>query len=145
MNARKSTKSGRSRLGELRRCWKCQLELPKSEFSKDESRKSGLQSKCKGCSNRSVSSWRKQKGDTFTREVNGVPAEPRVTRKKQTSSGIWSHTKNRLEEQRLRQDGLNVRNRMHLSTKQLGLSRSIQSTQRELEREADSWLKMAKD
>lgn len=45
----------------LRRCWRCREMLLESEFSRDTSRKSGFQSKCRTCSNAAVREWRQQK------------------------------------------------------------------------------------
>jgi hypothetical protein len=127
----------------LRRCWKCKSNLPRSNFSKDKSRKSGLQSKCKKCSNKRVHEWRHSKVADPTR-----PTRKRLAKRNkapsQDSIGYLDPVRDESQLQMYLQDGLNIRNRKHLSTKQQATSRAQKLHQDELERQADELLGIKK-
>ena len=47
----------------MKRCSKCRQRKPRSEFSKDRSRKDGLQNRCKPCNRKIVKKWAKENPD----------------------------------------------------------------------------------
>lgn len=50
----------------MKRCYACGLEKDESEFYKDKSRKDGLSSKCKSCTNLQYQKWREAHQDYNT-------------------------------------------------------------------------------
>ena len=127
--------------GGERKCCHCKELLPSNQFNKDRSKKSGLQSKCRRCSNSCVESWR-TKNASLRAAKSAPPKRPRRVKSTSKNRIVRSYDTQRREEERAVQDeGLNIRNRRHVSTKQRYRSRLALQKGDHLERLANEILK----
>jgi hypothetical protein len=124
-----------------RKCCKCKSHLPENQFNRDRSKKSGLQSKCRRCSNACVESWRSNK--RLLADERPSAHQPRAKVKKQKSKAFTkgADTQSVMKERALRDEGLTVRNRRHVPTQQRLRSQSMLHNSDYLEKLADKFLK----
>jgi len=121
----------------LRRCWKCQQILDFSCFNKDRNRTTGLQSKCRRCSNQGVNEWRKVRPEN--------PRPPKLRTKTSGNKGNSSSPQlpSTLPESQwgiYKGIGMNFRDRKCITTKQQAISKYEELRQKELLDEADKLL-----
>lgn len=124
-----------------RKCCRCKEQLPVSQFNKDRSKKSGLQSKCRVCSNAEVVSWRRTKrlmAEKIPRTRRPPGARKRGGPKNYKDFGSTQHD---VFERGYREEGMDVRERRHLSTHQSYSSRVMQHNSEKLEILADEILR----
>lgn len=128
-------------LNGARKCCKCKSHLPETHFNRDRSKKSGLQSKCRKCSNTCVESWRSNKRLLADKRPNAHQPRAKVKKRKTMALTHGAGTQSVLKERALREEGLNVRNRKHVPTQQRLRSQSMQHNSDYLEKLADKFLK----
>jgi hypothetical protein len=124
-----------------RKCCKCKSYLPETQFNRDRSKKSGLQSKCRRCSNTCVESWRNKKKLLADERLNTHLPRAKTKKRKTKSFDKGANIQSVMKERALREEGLNVRNRRHVPTQQRLRSQSMQHNSDYLEKLADRFLK----
>ena len=124
-----------------RKCCRCKEQLPVEQFNKDRSKKSGLQSKCRKCSNVEVVSWRRTK--RLMAEKNHQTRRPPGKRKRDKPKNYkdFGSTQREYFERGYRDEAMNVRKQRHIHTSQSYSSQSVQRKSDYLEKLADKFLK----
>jgi len=125
----------------LRKCCNCKELLLEIMFNKDRSKKSGLQSKCRQCSNACVELWRSKQSPLLEKKPRVNQRHARVKRVVTKPSTYAMKRHRDLHEMSLLDEGLTVNNRMHLATKQKSASPSMQQKSDDLEKWADEILR----
>ena len=98
----------------LRKCCNCKELLLENMFSKDRSKKSGLQSKCRQCSNACVELWRSKQSPLSRKKPRVHQRQARVKRA-ETKPFTYTMKRHRdLYEKSLLDEGLTVRYRRHV-------------------------------